>query len=374
MPKTLQIVSFDIPYPPNYGGIVDVYYKIRALYKLGYKIILHCFNYKHNSPTDELSRYCHEVHYYDRRSNLLDVFSKTPYIVISRKNKELLDNLLSSQAPILFEGLHCCYYAQDPRLQNHVRIIRMHNIEWQYYKALAQQEKKWLKKLFFLQESSKLKNYEHQATQDTPVLAINIEEAQYLQKQMIDSQVLEAFHPYDKPEYHPKKAPFVLFHGSLDVHENLRAAEWICEQIAPQIPHTQILLAGKNPSKSLYRKVEKLQNVKLVSNPTHKELQDLIRQAQINLIITFQNTGIKLKLLNALFIGGHCIANSQAIFASDLDNTIHRGDTPQSIIHLINMLIEKKFSVSDFDTRAVELMKRYNNLENAKKITPFLNP
>ena len=43
--KHLHIISFDIPYPPNYGGVIDVYYKIRTLHKLGIKIHLHCFEY-----------------------------------------------------------------------------------------------------------------------------------------------------------------------------------------------------------------------------------------------------------------------------------------------------------------------------------------
>ena len=43
--KHLHIVSFDIPYPPNYGGVIDVYYKLKALHRKGVKIILHCFEY-----------------------------------------------------------------------------------------------------------------------------------------------------------------------------------------------------------------------------------------------------------------------------------------------------------------------------------------
>ena len=43
--QELHIVSFDVPFPPNYGGAVDVFYKIRALHKLGVKIHLHCFEY-----------------------------------------------------------------------------------------------------------------------------------------------------------------------------------------------------------------------------------------------------------------------------------------------------------------------------------------
>ncbi|RXM39833.1 hypothetical protein BOQ62_09820 [Chryseobacterium sp. CH21] len=41
--KQLHIISFNDPYPPTYGGIIDVYYKIKALSALGIKIHLHCF-------------------------------------------------------------------------------------------------------------------------------------------------------------------------------------------------------------------------------------------------------------------------------------------------------------------------------------------
>ena len=41
----INIVSFDIPYPPDYGGVIDIYYKIKALNSVGIKIYLHCFYY-----------------------------------------------------------------------------------------------------------------------------------------------------------------------------------------------------------------------------------------------------------------------------------------------------------------------------------------
>jgi hypothetical protein len=68
--KSLHIVSFDIPYPPIYGGIIDVFYKIKALKELGVSIHLHTFIYgKEKQP--ELENYCEKVHYYKR-----DFYSK----------------------------------------------------------------------------------------------------------------------------------------------------------------------------------------------------------------------------------------------------------------------------------------------------------
>ena len=45
-PKHLHVISFDVPVPANYGGVIDVYYKLKALHLQGVKIHLHCFEYK----------------------------------------------------------------------------------------------------------------------------------------------------------------------------------------------------------------------------------------------------------------------------------------------------------------------------------------
>ena len=45
MEKFIHVVSFDVPYPANYGGVIDVFHRLKALHKNGYKIILHCFEY-----------------------------------------------------------------------------------------------------------------------------------------------------------------------------------------------------------------------------------------------------------------------------------------------------------------------------------------
>jgi hypothetical protein len=45
MNKTLHIICHDVPWPADYGGVVDLFYKIKALHDEGVKIKLHCFDY-----------------------------------------------------------------------------------------------------------------------------------------------------------------------------------------------------------------------------------------------------------------------------------------------------------------------------------------
>src|SRR5687767_8830780 len=101
--RHLHIISFDVPFPPNYGGVIDVYFKIRALHVKGVKVHLHCFQYG-RERANVLSKYCEVVHYYQRNVAKSQLFMKQPYIVISRTSDELMTTLLQDDYPILFEG------------------------------------------------------------------------------------------------------------------------------------------------------------------------------------------------------------------------------------------------------------------------------
>ena len=81
----LHVVAFDIPYPPDYGGVIDVYYKLIALQKKGIKISLHCYEYG-RQHREELTKICSEVFYYPRKNSksllrLLSLFCFSTFLV-----------------------------------------------------------------------------------------------------------------------------------------------------------------------------------------------------------------------------------------------------------------------------------------------------
>ena len=134
--KYLHIVSFNVPYPPDYGGIIDIFHKIRSLKNAGINVILHAFTYE-RPPAIELERYCHKIFYYPRKTGWQSQLKLKPYIIHSRRSHELLKNLASDSWPVLFEGLHTTTYLDHPLLHDKFRIVRTHNIEHQYYMQLA---------------------------------------------------------------------------------------------------------------------------------------------------------------------------------------------------------------------------------------------
>jgi len=152
----LQLVAFNIPYPPDYGGVIDIYYKIKALAESGVSIYLHCFEYN-RTQASELEKYCTKVFYYRRKHGIRYQLSTKPYIVITRNNNQLLNNLSSNNYPILFEGLHTCLNLSNSLLKNHIKLVRTHNVEHEYYRNLRKAEPNIFRKLFLGMETCKLK-------------------------------------------------------------------------------------------------------------------------------------------------------------------------------------------------------------------------
>ena len=139
MDKHLHIVCLEIPYPADYGGVIDIFYTIKALHKIGVAIHLHCFT-KGRAAQSELLKYCSTVNYYPRKTGLSAVTFKLPYIVNSRKSDALIANLKKDNYPVLLEGVHCSYYLHTGELNNRKLMLRLHNTEFEYYKQLAKNE------------------------------------------------------------------------------------------------------------------------------------------------------------------------------------------------------------------------------------------
>ena len=140
-------------------GVIDVFYKIKALHSLGCSIHLHCFKYGRSEDNTLLS-YCSKVTYYKRNTNPINLLKATPYVVASRVNNKLLENLLKDNDPVILEGLHMSRCLPALVLKGKRVFVRAHNIEHNYYSGLSLAETVWWRKIYFALEARKLKKYE----------------------------------------------------------------------------------------------------------------------------------------------------------------------------------------------------------------------
>lgn len=370
MKQGLQLVAFNIPYPPDYGGIIDVFYKIKALSECGVSIYLHCFEYDRPQAV-ELEKYCAKVFYYSRKEGIRYQLSSKPYIAVTRVNDQLLKNLSSNKAPILFEGIHTCYYLDHPLLAKHIKLVRTHNIEHEYYLNLYKSEKNFFKRMFFRMEAQKLYSYEPILSAASHLLCISPNDYAYFSKKYGHSQFVPAFHHFPEIKSKPGRGKYLLFHGNLSVSENIQAVEFLLENVLGEITFP-VIIAGKNPNQNLVKKVKSFPHVLLISNPLSEQMENLIEDSHICLLPTFQNTGIKLKLLASLFSGRYCIANSMMIDHTGLEHLCHKANTPKEMIKGINKLFLMDFTDEEIEKRKLILEGSFCNHQNAMMITSLL--
>jgi len=367
--KYLNIVSFDVPYPPNYGGVIDVFYKIKYLKKHNVNVILHCFDYGRGKQ-NELLNLCYKVIYYKRTKNIKYIFSTIPSFVNTRNNIELLKNLLDNNYPILFEGLHSCFYLNHPELVNRNRVVRTHNIELEYYKKLAIYDRNIFNKIHYFFETLKLKNYEVNTLKHaSAIAAISKNDFIYLKTFHNNVNHVSAFHPNDDVISKIGKGDFILYHGTLSIPENLNAAIWLVKNVFSKLNYKCIIIGNCKP-KSLSNLIKRYKNIELISNIPTNEIHSYIQNAHINILPTFQNTGIKLKLLAAIFNGRFCIANSFMVENTGLDPLCIVKNSPTEMINSINEIMKTPFTEEIIEYRRNYLNE--NNFTNEKSITNLL--
>lgn len=373
MNEYIHIISFDVPYPANYGGVIDVFFKIKSLKELGVRVILHCFQYNDKQTSEELEKVCDKVYYYKRNTSFWAQLSFLPYTVYSRKNNDLLKNLNNDNYPILFEGLMSCYYLKHKSLKNRIKLVRECNIEHEYYFKLFQTVSHPVKKLFYLTESIKLKAFEKNISKANHIYAISASEQQQLHHRYPDSDIsfVPCFHSNNAVKIRPGKSDYILYHGNLSVAENEQAALYLVKEVFPELS-LQCIIAGMKPSEKLRNAIKKQKSITLIANPEDDEMNALIANAQINILITQQTTGLKIKLLNALFSGRHIVVNNGILEGSGLDAVCHIANTAQEQISICKKLSELPFTEEMITEREKHLLPAYSNLYQAEFIIDIL--
>lgn len=368
MSDHLHIVCLDAPSPPDYGGAIDMYYKIIALASIGKKISLHYFQYKKGRHAGDLEKYCTRIYTYPRAGFAASLFSATPYLVRARTNKELIEQLNGDEDPVLLEGLHCSGVL--PFLQKPERaIVRMHNEEEAYYARLAPTEKNFIKKTYLYYESFLLKRYYKQLPANTPLACLSQTDIEVLSNKYGFTNVhfIPCFIPWQELSAATGRGAYCLYHGNLSVPENEAAAAWLVRRVwdGLDIP---LVIAGKGASEALKKLCKSSTHIRLENDPTLQRIDDLVAGAQVHVLPSFNSTGVKLKLLHALFRGRFCIANTAGVQGSAIHHGVSTAETPEQWKTLVTELFHRPFTEEDKKNRQ-PLLPVYDNKLNAEKLS-----
>ena len=300
------------------------------------------------------------------------LFNTLPFVVVTRSSEKMMEVLLRDKHPVLFEGLHCCFHLTDERLKGRIKIVRTHNIEHDYYKNLEKVEKSIFRKIYFGMEATKLKRFERVLNKANYIAAISSADAKELSERYKNVHHITAFHPNEKVTIKEGKGDFCLYHGNLEVGENNEAALFLVNEVFSKIK-TPLIIAGRKPSAQLINAVSYHNHIEIKGNINTAEIDELIKNAQINVLPTFQATGIKLKLLAALFNGRHCVVNSPMVANTGLEQLCSVQNSANEMANEITRLFDLPFDMTEKQKREEVLSANFVNTSNAKKLVDLLN-
>jgi hypothetical protein len=371
----LHIVCLDTPWPADYGGAIDMMNRIMMFKKMGIAIHLHYFSYNERGTPNELNQFCETIQVYERKTGRKGISAQLPYIVASRINEELVNNLRANDHPILLEGLHCSGVLS--RLDPGTRkvIVRMHNEESIYYKELARASSSLFKKIYFLRESRLIKKYTSHLPGQCMYACLSLEDLHAFKDvyHLPDVRMVPIFPSWQQVRGEEGIGNLCLYHGNLSVPENEKAAIWLLQNVFTRI-RKPFVIAGKSPTRRLQKMAHLCQHTCLVADPSETELNDLIRKAHINVLPCFNKriTGIRLKLLHALYEGRHCVVNEPMIKGTGLEGACHTGTTANAFASIIAQLYQQPFTAEEIRLREHLLGDRYDNEKNTRKLIQYL--
>ncbi len=369
MKKVIHIVSFAVPWPPDYGGAMDVYYKIRALHREGVEIILHCFRYGDRKASEMLNEFCREVYYYERQTGFSRQLSLTPYIVNSRINKNLVERLCKDDYPILLEGVHTCAVLKDKRLKGRNIWVRLHNVEHRYYRSLAKLESSVLKRLYYSIEAYRLFRFEKSLPDVSGLIPISPNDNEFFRNYYSTCSLITAFSGFDEVFGKEGTGQYLLYHGDLSIAENIIAALFlmdICQQM-----DTKLILAGREPDRELIKACEGREQVEIKANVNHSTMENLIQNATAVLLPAQQTTGLRLKLLVSLFEGRHCIVSPEMVQNTGLSSLCYVAKNREEWMSSINTCLNRPYTSNDINVRRVKL-KQFMDGPNARKLIDLI--
>ena len=369
----LHIVSFDVPYPADYGGLIDVYYKLLALKKINMKVALHCFHYG-REEAQELKDVCSEVHYYPRKTGVLAQFSTIPYIVASRSDVLLLKRLNQDDAPILFEGIHTTFLLNHPSLASRKMAARIHNREDEYYNALYKQSKQVTDKLYYKIESKKLRYYEKKLKHANTLFTLSEKEQDYFSTWHPNSRYLPVFHPYTPhtEQSLSKLKDQAVYFGNLSVEEN-RAAVFFLLEVFSEL-NIPLKIAGLQADSDLLKAIEEVSNAEYLGELSNSDLDRLLIESRVCCLPTFQDTGIKLKWIHALHLANDILLNEQMLTDESFGSYCVKATELDDWRNAVKELMDSDTDKDKIIERKKLAATKFNNESSARLLAEWCVP
>ena len=131
-----------------------------------------------------------------------------------------------------------------------------------------------------------------------------------------------------------------------------------------------MIIASSNGRKFIANLIGDASNIEFIELQNHSQLEDLLNNAHLNILLSFQKSGTKLKIINALHRSRFCLINENMVDDEKILSLCQVATAENDFIENINILKSKPYL--DNEIRKKTLSEVYNDTENALKIVKVI--
>jgi len=374
----ILFLTTQLPYPPVSGGVIKTWNLVK--HWSSNELMLVCA--LKEGEEKQLEEFREKVpriklftSSFDRKRtplNLLRSFFTAPSLNVFRNYNKELEAKVKEWAPqcdlIFVDHYEMGQYAQ--KAFGKPVILHEHNAEFVMWERLAEIENNPLKKVLIKLEASRIKRAEKMYADNASVVFAAPNDIEELAAIGVDPKKL-------KPTYHlgedfllerpnleyDQTEKALLFVGTLTWEANVDGLLWFLNKIYPSVlkshPDIHFYIVGKNPDPRLVSICQKFDSIELTGFV--EDLEPYFKKARAFVIPLRFGSGIKVKLLNAMYRGIPIVTTPigteglEVVSGRDLFCT----QSEKEQVEAISILIDSKSQWESLRDHSREIAKNY---------------
>ena len=372
-------ITPDVPFYKQYGGSLDISARMEFVSQSGHRIYLISFAKEtlDQSVLERLKGYCAGVNIIQRpRISLHALNQNLPYSASTRYSRSIIDIVRSAVRDFgidvaCLESVHVGEIAPILKMEGIPMVLRLHNIESNYFRELGRSCKSHPLRLVYRWEAMKLVKYEKSIYhQSQKILCVSNYEAEQLAHLYPRAYIKWLPIPVKldaEANEMSDSGPVIAFSGSMYLPNNVEAVEWFANKVFPQIlrivPDAEFWIIGRGPSREV-RALGMRPNIRIAGEVPNSHR--LLSQSRVIVVPLFHGAGVKIKILEGIGLGKLVVSTSKAIIGTSLveGQQILVADDPEAFAVLcIRALLEPDLFY-EIRHRAKDHYLKYHTMES----------
>ena len=388
-------------YPPKDGGAIGIFNYTKAFAALGNEVTVLAMNTsKHPYDIKDLPEDVKKMAEWisidvDNAvkpiSAFINILRNRSYnierFISSTYNEKLIELLNQKEFDVIqLEGLYLSPYVETIRAFSEAKIVmRSHNIEHEIWQRSADNEKKFVKRIYLKILAKQLRNYEISRLNKYDLMtSVTERDAELLKVFGCELPIHVCPAPYDETVLKADKSkmefPSLFFIGALDWMPNVESLEWFLKNVWPELnkkfPDLKFYAAGRNMQHAqlpspLGRDRE---GWNVVAVGEVENAYDFMNSKGIMIVPLLSGSGIRVKIIEGMALGKTIVTTSlgaEGIPCKDGQNILI-ADSPELFAEKIIKCINEKIFFTIIGDNALQFAKqRFSSQEVVKKLLEF---